>query len=169
MTNGGGQRLAPVFIDDVARLVADSARDPAAAGQVFELGGPDVLPMREIDPDRAAPCRRGDGHVLPGPTTLLKLVAAPMALLPSPPLTPDAIDFINQPATVDIGPLLERMPRRLTRLEEGLSSYLTPESSPGALDVRVLTARSPPLERQRAPAVDAVRDVPALTQSGRRR
>ena len=71
--------------------------------------------------------------LLPGPTRLLKLVAAPLALLPSPPLTPDAIDFINQPATVDIGPLLERMPRRLTRLEEGLSSYLTPESSPGVL------------------------------------
>ncbi|HEY6608667.1 MAG TPA: hypothetical protein VI277_05670, partial [Candidatus Limnocylindria bacterium] len=43
---------------------------------------------------------------------------------PEPPLTPAAIDFINQPATVDLGPLLERMPRRLTPLVEGLASYL---------------------------------------------
>ena len=37
---------------------------------------------------------------------------------------PDAIDFINQPATVDLAPLLERMPRRLTPFEEGLATYL---------------------------------------------
>jgi hypothetical protein len=47
-----------------------------------------------------------------------------LTLLPAPPLTPDAVDFINQPATVDLGPLLERMPRRLTPLDEGLASYL---------------------------------------------
>ena len=57
---------------------------------------------------------------------LLKLGAWPLRLLPSPPLTPDAIDFINQPATVDVAPLLARMPRRLTPLEEGLRSYLEP-------------------------------------------
>ena len=130
MTNGGGQQLAPVFIDDVARLVGDSLVDPAAAGQMFELGGPDVLPMREII-RTALRLANVASPVLSGPTALLKLGAAPLALLPSPPLTPDAIDFINQPATVNNGPLLERMPRRLTRLEEGLSSYLTPESGPG--------------------------------------
>ncbi len=132
MTNGGGQLLAPVFIDDVARLVADSLRDPAAACQVFELGGPDVLPMREIIRS-ALHMSDLSRPIVPGPTPLLKLVAAPLALLPSPPLTPNAIDFINQPATVDIGPLLERMPRGLTRLKDGLSSYLPPGSGPGTL------------------------------------
>ncbi len=64
--------------------------------------------------------------IVPGPTPLIRLGAAPLTLLPSPPLTPDAVDFINQPASVDIGPLLERMPRRLTPLDEGLASYLKP-------------------------------------------
>ena len=62
--------------------------------------------------------------ILPGPAPLLKLGAWPLSFLPEPPLTPAAIDFINQPATVDLGPLLERMPRRLTPLTEGLASYL---------------------------------------------
>ena len=78
------------------------------------------------------------GHrrpVLPGPAPLLKLGAAPLTMLASPPLTPDAIDFINQPATVDLGPLLERMPRRLTPLEEGLASYLAPGSGPATLSI----------------------------------
>ncbi len=123
MTNLGNQLLAPVFVDDVSRLVADSLSSPSASDQVFELGGPTELRMRDIigGAMRVAGLRR---PVLPGPTPLLKLVAWPLSYLPQPPLTPAAVDFINQPATVDNRPLLERMPRRLTPLAEGLASYL---------------------------------------------
>jgi len=62
--------------------------------------------------------------LLPAPASVLKLAARPLQLLPRPPLTPDAVDFVNQPATVDNGPLLARLPRRLTPLEEGLRTYL---------------------------------------------
>ena len=132
MTNSGRQRLAPVFIDDVGRLAADSLVEEAASFQVFELGGPETLSMREIIGRalRAAGLRR---PIVPGPTPLIKLAAAPLQLLPEPPLTPDAVDFINQPATVDIGPLLERMPRRLTPLDEGLATYLSPGAGPGTV------------------------------------
>ena len=125
MTNAGQQRLAPVFVDDAAGLAADALDDPAAVDRVLELGGPETLTMRDIIGTalRIAGLRR---PILPGPTPLLKLAAAPMSLLPTPPLTPAAIDFINQPATVDLGPLLTRMPRRLTGLDEGLRSYLRP-------------------------------------------
>ena len=125
MTNFGTQLMAPVFIDDVARLAADSLTDPAARGQVFEIGGPETLRMRDIIARalRVAGIRR---PIIPGPAPLIRLGAAPLTLLPSPPLTPDAVDFINQPATVDVAPLLERMPRRLTPLDEGLASYLRP-------------------------------------------
>ena len=68
--------------------------------------------------------------ILPGPTPLLKVATAPLRLLPSPPLTPSAIDFINQPATVDVAPLLARMPRRLTPLDEGLATYLAAATQP---------------------------------------
>ncbi len=42
-------------------------------------------------------------------------------------MTPGAVDFVNQPATVDVEPLLARMPRTLTRLEQGLATYLGPD------------------------------------------
>jgi NADH dehydrogenase len=133
MTNLGRQLLAPVFIDDVAHLAADSLVDPAAAGQVFELGGPEALSMRAIIARalRTANLRR---PIVPGPTPLIKLGLQPLRLLPAPPLTPDAIDFINQPATVDLAPLLARMPRRLTPLDEGLATYLPPDAGPGTLE-----------------------------------
>ena len=126
LTNTGGQLLAPVFVDDVAGLAADALVDPAAADQVFELGGPETMTMREVVRRalRVAGFRR---PILPGPTPLLKLAAWPMSFLPTPLLTPSAVDFINQPATVDLGPLLERMPRQLTTLEEGLATYLGPD------------------------------------------
>lgn len=144
MTNAGRQLLAPVFIDDVANLAADSLVADEAAFQVFELGGPETLPMREVIARalRAAGLRR---PILPGPTPLIKLAAAPLALLPEPLLTPDAVDFINQPATVDLAPLLERMPRRLTPLDEGLATYLPPEAGPGTVSISPVpgTARAP--------------------------
>jgi len=125
MTNTGSQELAPVFIDDAANLAADALIDDAAANQVFELGGPETFTMREIIATalRVAGLRR---PIVPGPTPLIKLAAVPLSWLPTPILTPDAVDFINQPATVDLAPLLERMPRRLTPLEEGLRTYLGP-------------------------------------------
>jgi uncharacterized protein YbjT (DUF2867 family)/ligand-binding SRPBCC domain-containing protein len=134
MTNLGRQQLAPVFIDDVARLAADSLVDPAASGQVFELGGPETLSMREIIGRalRVAGIRR---PIIPGPAPLIKLAALPMLLLPEPPLTPDAVDFINAPATVDLEPLLARMPRTLTPLDAGLASYLAPSAGPASVSI----------------------------------
>jgi len=125
MTNFGTQLLAPVFIDDVARLAADSVTDPAAVGQTFEVGGPETLRMRDVI-GRALEVAGIRRPIIPGPAPLIRLGALPLTLLPSPPLTPDAVDFINQPATVDVAPLLARMPRRLTPLNEGLATYLGP-------------------------------------------
>ena len=134
LTNTGRQLLAPVFVDDAARLAADALVDDAAVHQVFELGGPETLSLRSIIGRalRIAGLRR---PIVPGPTPLIKLGAAPLTLLPEPPLTPAAVDFINQPATVDIAPLLERMPRRLTPLDEALATYLSPDAGPASIAI----------------------------------
>ena len=142
MSNFGRQRLAPVFIDDVANLVADSLREDNALNQVFELGGPETLQLRQIIGSalRAADIRV---PIIPGPAPLIKLAVAPLVLLPTPPMTPDAIDFVNQPAEVDLAPLLERMPRQLTKLEDGLATYLPAGSGPGELDFDTVAEHEP--------------------------
>jgi uncharacterized protein YbjT (DUF2867 family)/ligand-binding SRPBCC domain-containing protein len=134
LTNSGRQLLAPAFVEDAARLAADALVDPNAAGQTFELGGPETMPFREVIARtlRVAGIRRA---ILPGPTPLLKLAAWPLQAMPEPPLTPGAIDFVNQPAVVDTRPLLARMPRRLTPLEEALGTYLAPGSGPAAIEI----------------------------------
>jgi len=125
MTSFGSQQLAPVFVGDVAALAADSLEQDAAAEQVFEIGGPETLTMREVI-HRAMDVADTHKLLLPAPAALVKVAAWPMQFLPDPPLSPGAVDFVNQPATVDVGPLLERMPRTLTRFEDGLSRYLGP-------------------------------------------
>ena len=129
LTNMGRQLMAPVFIDDVARLVANSLVTNQAADQTFEIGGPDALRLREIIA-RGLRVSGLNRPIVPGPTPLIKLGAALVSWLPTPPITPDAIDFINQPATADMASLLSRMPRRLTPLDEGLRTYLGPDAGP---------------------------------------
>ena len=130
LTGSGRQLLAPVFIDDVARLAADALADPAAADRTFDLGGPATYSMREIVAIalRVAGKRR---LILPAPAGALRLGARVLQHLPGRILTPNGVDFVNQPATVDIAPLLAAMPRRLTPLDEGLATYLGPRRGSG--------------------------------------
>jgi uncharacterized protein YbjT (DUF2867 family) len=123
LTNRGRQRLAPVFVDDVAAAAADLLVRPAGADATFEIGGPEVLEMREIV--RRASDQAGlHKPIVPGPAPLLKIGVAPLTLLPNPPLTPDAIDFINQPAVVDSAPLRAALGREMRGLDEALATYL---------------------------------------------
>ena len=124
LTNFGGQRMAPVYVRDVAALAADALDDEAARNETFEIGGPQTMPMREVV-RRALRVARIRRPLLPAPPSLVKLAAAVLQVLPGRLLTPDAVDFVNQPAVADNRRLLERMPRRLTPFEDGLRTYLT--------------------------------------------
>jgi uncharacterized protein YbjT (DUF2867 family) len=119
----GQQLLAPVFVDDVAALVADALETPAAENVALDVGGPETLSMDEII--RVALRVLGRRRpILHAPVILMKLMTAPLTLLPSPPMTPGAIDFIVQSAQVNTVPLSEKLPRRLMPLAEALGTYM---------------------------------------------
>src|ERR1700720_1957180 len=48
LIGGGITRLQPVYVGDVATAVADAVDGKAKQGATYELGGPEVLTMREI-------------------------------------------------------------------------------------------------------------------------
>jgi uncharacterized protein YbjT (DUF2867 family) len=119
----GRQIYAPAFIDDMGRLVAEALETPATIGATLEVGGPESMTMDDVI--RAALRTMGRHRViLHAPVFLMKLAARPLTLLPSPPLTPDAVDFVVQSAEVDTAPLRAALPTRLTPLAEGLATYL---------------------------------------------
>jgi uncharacterized protein YbjT (DUF2867 family) len=48
LIGGGLTRLQPVYVGDIATAVADAVDGKAKPGAIYELGGPEVLTMREI-------------------------------------------------------------------------------------------------------------------------
>jgi len=126
----GRQLVAPVFIDDIGGLAVDALEAPAALNATLEVGGPEALTMDEVIREALRVLRRRR-PILHAPVGLMKLLTRPLTLLPSPPLTPDAIDFIVQTAQVDTAPLTAALPRRLTPLAEGLATYLAKPTRPG--------------------------------------
>ena len=48
LIGGGATRMQPVYVGDVAAAVADAVDGKAKSGATYELGGPEVLTMREI-------------------------------------------------------------------------------------------------------------------------
>jgi NADH dehydrogenase len=48
LIGGGLTRMQPVYVGDVATAIADAVDGKASAGAIYELGGPEVLTMREI-------------------------------------------------------------------------------------------------------------------------
>lgn len=122
---GNGQnRIQPVSVVDVAEAVARALEAPAAVDQTYELGGPAVLTMDQVVQAmlQAMGKRR---PLLHGPIPLMKLAAAPLTLLPRPPLSPGAVDFVTQEALVDSSQIVRDLDLRLTPIEEGLA-YLRP-------------------------------------------
>ena len=60
------------------------------------------------------------------PKPLLRAQARFLQLLPGPPLTPDAVDFITMDALADSSELVAALGLELTPLREGLATYLAP-------------------------------------------
>src|ERR1700744_5075525 len=48
LIGGGMTRMQPAYVNDVATAIADAVDGNAKAGATYELGGPEVLTMREI-------------------------------------------------------------------------------------------------------------------------
>jgi NADH dehydrogenase len=119
----GHQRLQPVFIDDVAQVLARAVKPDGPRG-TFELGGPDVMTMNDVI--RTMMDVRGKRKpMIHFPPWMPKLAGFFAQVLPRPPLTPDAVDFLTEDAVADVDPLVRAFGIELTPLREGLATYLT--------------------------------------------
>ncbi len=121
---GNGQsRVQPISVFDVAQVAARAVALEAATNRIFGLGGPEILTMDEVllTIQRSLGVKRPLIH---HPTGLMKLATWPLTLLPNPPLSPQAVEFLTSEALVDPQPAEETFGIRFRRLEEGLRQYL---------------------------------------------
>jgi NADH dehydrogenase len=118
----GRQRLQPVLIDDVAKVVARAA-EPTGPTGTFEIGGPDVLSMNEILATMMDVMGRRK-PLLHFPPFLPRVAGFFVQVIPGVPLSPAAVDFLTEDAVADTGPLLRAFELSPMRFREGLQTYL---------------------------------------------
>ena len=92
---GGGQtKFQPVFAGDVAKAVIAGLSGKANAGAPYELGGPEVLTMKEVM-QRVLTYTMRKRLLVPMPFWLAKLKGAFLQLLPKPMLTIDQVKLLQ--------------------------------------------------------------------------
>ena len=95
LIGGGMTKLQPVYVGDVAAAVAEAVDGNAKAGATYELGGPEVLTMREVMEIILATIER-HRMLVSLPFGLAKLQALLLQFAPGPlKLTPDQVALLR--------------------------------------------------------------------------
>jgi uncharacterized protein YbjT (DUF2867 family) len=92
---GEDAQFQPVWVEDVATSVVKALDDPTTIGQEYELGGPEVLTLEQIERRtlKAIGARR---WMIPFPMPLLRLIVTLMELLlPVPPVTLSLLELLS--------------------------------------------------------------------------
>jgi NADH dehydrogenase len=95
LIGGGLTRLQPVFVGDVATAIADAVDGKTRPGATYELGGPEVMTMREILEAILSITQR-DRMLVPLPFGLARLQAMFLQFAPGDlKLTPDQVELLR--------------------------------------------------------------------------
>ena len=99
LIGGGTTRLQPVFVGDVVEAVARSVDGQVKGGQVYELGGPNVMTFRQAMQQMLEIIGR-KRMLVTVPWWLAYLQGRILGLLPKPLLTTDQVTLLKSPNVV---------------------------------------------------------------------
>jgi NADH dehydrogenase len=95
LIGGGDTKLQPVFVGDVARAIAAAVDGKTQNGAVYELGGPEVMSMRQILEFILKTIER-DRLLMPLPFAMARLNALLLQFAPGAlKLTPDQVELLR--------------------------------------------------------------------------
>ena len=94
LIGGGKTKLEPVFAGDVAKAVMAGLTGKADARAPYELGGPEVLTLKQVM-QRVLDYTMRRRLLVPEPFWLAKLQALFLQMLPKPPLTIDQVRLLQ--------------------------------------------------------------------------
>jgi NADH dehydrogenase len=104
LIGGGHSRFQPVYAGDVAQAAARALNDAGTQGKLFELGGPEVMTLKEIMQLVLKETHR-KRLLLPMPFGLARFQGAVLGLLPKPMLTLDQVRLLETDNVVAEGAL----------------------------------------------------------------
>jgi NADH dehydrogenase len=122
---GDGQaKFQSVWVEDVATAVVKSLDDPSTINGDFELGGPEVLTIAEVERRtlQAIGARR---LMIPLPLPLLRIVVALMQVIfPAPPVTTSLLDLLGVDNTTKSNALGRFVPEPKPFTVENIAPYM---------------------------------------------
>ena len=108
--------MSPVHIDDVTSAFVNALEDDATIGNIYELGGPEVLTWRDML-ERIAEATGRSKWILPMPTWIMRTGATLLDWLPFFPVTRDQLTMLEEGNTADpdiVRQLTGREPKAFT-------------------------------------------------------
>ena len=113
------QMVQPVFVGDLAAVIADCVTRAETVGQTYAIVGTEAIEIADLY--RAVQRALGVSRpIIRVPKAVPKAVAAIAMLLPRRLLTPGAIDFVTASATADPSPAARVFGTPFRSLDEGL-------------------------------------------------
>ncbi len=111
LIGGGHTKFQPVFVGDVAQAIVAALEGRTNENAPYELGGPQIMTMREVM-ERVLAYTMRSRPLVPVPFWLAKLQGAFLQWLPKPPLTVDQVrllqtDNVVSDAAINAGRTLE--------------------------------------------------------------
>ncbi|ACV11475.1 NAD-dependent epimerase/dehydratase [Halorhabdus utahensis DSM 12940] len=100
LPGGGKTRFQPIWVEDLAPMLADCVEDDERAGETYELGGPERLTLKQI-----AKLVRGKVAVVPVPMALAGVGLSVAGAIPGFPMGKDqyrSLRFDNTTADNDV-------------------------------------------------------------------
>ena len=107
LIGGGLTRFQPVFVGDVAAVIADAVDGKVRSGTVYELGGPEARTFKELMQFVLATIER-KRLLVPIPFFMAKMQAMFLQYLPKPLLTPDQVELLRSDNVVSEVAMRER-------------------------------------------------------------
>ena len=108
LIGGGGAKFQPVSVYDVVEAVVRALEDKATAGKAFDLGGPDVLTLGDIE-RRILKTLNAHRALVPAPSWLLRPAVFLMEkTLPGTPVNRNLLDLLAVPNVVEDNALVNQ-------------------------------------------------------------
>lgn len=107
LIGGGETKFQPVFVGDVAEAIAKAVEGEARSGEIYELGGPEVMRFRELMELTLEQIGRRR-LLVPLPFAVARLQAFFLEMLPKPMLTRDQVKMLMRDNVVSAEAIRER-------------------------------------------------------------
>ena len=170
LIGGGHTRFQPVFVGDVASAIVAAVEGRAAAGTIYELGGPEVKSFKELMEYVLATIERRR-LLVPIPFGLARFQASFLQFMPKPLLTPDQVELLRGDNVVSEeakreGRTLEALGIEPVAMEAIVPSYLWRFRKTGQFRTAAATPRDGQSPCHPKPVIRSL-SSPARARSGR--